>query len=619
MFADYSEKYYFCSQQFMCKLIHHYLTLILLVVLLMVPTGAFSADVGPEDLVGEDRVEFDRFRHLFQYGTPDEFFPFARDYEKNLMDKGFTMLYYKLLNNEGFFALRHNMIFRAMKIAERLDGELRHNGANRFYYLATGLLGDVYYASHDRVKAERYFTQALKEVGNSDPKFTMRTYNSLAEMFILKDSRKSLEWLQKALHIAIDTDNTEYYSLSLAMTGYVHFMSDNRMDFNRTFDEYQQLRSQKKPGFSNRYDKILDVAKLAFDGHIQEARNLLADKRTVYVDSSLVAIRLYDMDRDIEGGFKAMIRHRLELDSIYSLMQSANFDQMAAESAISKSREEADMNRSLADKLTFGLIVLVVVFLVVYIMGRRRLWLKIRDRNRDLKVALAKAEESDMMKTAFIRTMSHEIRTPLNAVAGFSEVLCSSHFQHTEKEKRDIQARISSNVENILSIVNEVLELSKSESEELVAESDKSDVAPNELVRTVLNDFKGKQYSGVEIRSSTNVADDYQLHTNVYRLKSALSHLVDNAIKFTEQGYIEVRSQAEDDQFLFIVTDTGVGIKEEDRERIFETFLKVDDFKAGVGLGLPICRRLLHSLGGEVTLDTSYSSGARFVITLPLK
>jgi signal transduction histidine kinase len=62
-----------------------------------------------------------------------------------------------------------------------------------------------------------------------------------------------------------------------------------------------------------------------------------------------------------------------------------------------------------------------------------------------------------------------------------------------------------------------------------------------------------------------------------------------------------------------------VGIKEEDRERIFETFLKVDDFKAGVGLGLPICRRLLHSLGGEVTLDASYSSGARFVITLPLK
>ena len=261
---------------------------------------------------------------------------------------------------------------------------------------------------------------------------------------------------------------------------------------------------------------------------------------------------------------------------------------------------------------------LVIAFLIIYIMGRRRLWLKIRERNQDLKVALAKAEESDMMKTAFIRTMSHEIRTPLNAVAGFSEVLCSSEFQPSAEEKKDMQKRISSNVSQIVSIVNEVLELSKSESEGQVAETDKSNVACNELARTVLNDFKGKQYTGVEMRFATNVGDEYQLRTNVYRLKSALSHLVDNAIKFTESGHIELRCQSEDDQFQFIVSDTGVGIKEEDRERIFETFLKVDDFKSGVGLGLPICRRLLHSLGGEVSLDTSYSSGARFVITLPV-
>ena len=602
----------------MCRLIQHYLSLCLLVVLLMVPTGVFSADVGPEDLVGEDRVEFDRFRRLFQYGTPDEFFPFARDYEKSLRDKGFTMLYYKLLNNEGFFALRHNMVFRAMKIAERLDAELRDNGASRFYYLGTGLLGDVYFACRDRMKSEHYFTQALKEVGDSDPKFTMRTYHSLAEMFCLKDSRKSLEWLQKAMRIAIDTDNTEYYSLSLAMTGYIHFIDGNRKEFYHVFDEYQQLRSQDRPGFSYRYDKILDVGKLAFDGNFQEARKVLGDSRTTYVDSSLVNIRLYDMERDIDGAFRALKRYCLEQDSVYSLVQSANFDQMAAESAISKSREEANMNKSLVGKLTKWLIVLIIVFLIVYLMGRRRLMLKIQKKNRDLKVALAKAEESDMMKTAFIRTMSHEIRTPLNAVAGFSEVLCSSQFQHTDKEKLDIQARISSNVGQIISIVNEVLELSKSESEGMVADSDKSDFAPNELARIVLNDFKGKQYTGVEMRFTTNVDDDFKLHTNVYRLKTSLSHLVDNAVKFTEQGHIEVRCQAEDEQFKFIVTDTGVGIKEKDRERIFETFMKIDDFKTGVGLGLSICRRLLHSLGGEVVLDTSYNSGARFVISLPI-
>ena len=121
------------------------------------------------------------------------------------------------------------------------------------------------------------------------------------------------------------------------------------------------------------------------------------------------------------------------------------------------------------------------------------------------------------------------------------------------------------------------------------------------------------------MRFVTNVDDSYLLRTNIYRLKSALLHLVDNAIKFTEAGHIEVRCKEEGDKIYFIVTDTGVGIKEEDRERIFETFQKVDDFKTGVGLGLPICRRLLHSLGGDVSLDTSYNSGARFIVTLPVK
>ena len=87
---------------------------------------------------------FDKFRHLLQYGEPDEFFSFANDYERVLHDKGYMMLYYKLLNNEGFFALRHNMVFRAMQAGERLNEELHNDGASQYYYLATGLMGDIY-------------------------------------------------------------------------------------------------------------------------------------------------------------------------------------------------------------------------------------------------------------------------------------------------------------------------------------------------------------------------------------------------------------------------------------------------------------------------------------------
>jgi signal transduction histidine kinase len=251
-------------------------------------------------------------------------------------------------------------------------------------------------------------------------------------------------------------------------------------------------------------------------------------------------------------------------------------------------------------------------------MGRRRLLMKIRAQNNELKKALVRAEESDRMKSTFIQSMSHEIRTPLNAVSGFSQVLCNPNFELSDEEKQDMQQRISSNVNQITNIIIEMLELSKSESEGLVSDSEKKDVLCNDLGRTVLEDFKENDNTGFELRFSSDVNDDFTIYTNAYRLSVGLRHLLDNAVKFTEKGYVELSIVKKDDRLLFCVTDTGVGIREEDRERIFETFSKVDDFKEGIGLGLPICRRLIRSLGGEVELDPSYSEGCRFIVSLPL-
>ena len=280
-------------------------------------------------------------------------------------------------------------------------------------------------------------------------------------------------------------------------------------------------------------------------------------------------------------------------------------------------RDEALINKRLAKKLTYWLIGLTAAYIFVYVMGRRRLVRKIWARNRLLKDALSKAEESDRMKTAFIRSMSHEIRTPLNAVSGFSQVLCNPNFELSDEEKQDMEKRISSNVNQITNIIIEMLELSKSESEDSVSDSEKKDVLCNELGRSVLKEFRGKNHTGVELRFSSEVNDSFTIHTNAYRLNVALRHLMDNAVKFTDIGHVELSIKKEGDSILFCVADTGVGIKEEDRDRIFETFSKVDDFKEGIGLGLPISQRLIKTLGGEVKLDPTYSPGCRFVISLP--
>lgn len=597
-----------------------HLNLIFTALLLLASVNIAFADKAVSDLTGEDKERFDKFRHLFTTGNPNEFYSYTKEYAEYLKKQGDMNLYYKLKNNEGFYALRHNQILQAMEIAEALEKEVRENKAENYYYLPVALMGDVYYESHDMRKAEKFFLQALGEAGDRDPKFTMRTYMSLGEMQALKNPQKALEWYDKAIELAQMYNNMEYLSMSVAMKGYIHFLAGDAGKFYRSYDDYNNLRQSGDPDFSKRYNNMMEIAKLTFDGDYRDARDLMA-RGNLYVDSALVGIRILASEGNIKDGFSAMIQRYVELDSIYSLAQEASYDHIATERTLSLAQDEAASSQKEAKNLMYVLIGLIVVFLFVYIMGRRRLMLKIWERNKLLKDALAHAEESDRMKSAFISNMSHEIRTPLNAVAGFSSLLVESGSEIGEAEKKDMQERITNNVELITSIVDEMLELSKSESESnLRPQTEYTDVWVNQLCRGVLRSMVMKAKKGVEMRFASKLPDDFVIRTHPATVKRILYHILDNAQKFTEQGYIELRCgvDKEKHQIKLIVTDTGIGIPKEDHGRIFDLFEKGNEnFKEGIGLGLPICRRLAASIGGEVKLDDSYTEGSRFILTIP--
>lgn len=583
----------------------------------MVSQSVFSAEKQVADLVGEDRIRYDQFRRLLNGGQPEEFYAFTQDYEKELKTKGYMMLYYKLKTNEGFFALGHRQLFRAMQYAEELDKEVREAGASDYFYLATGLFAEIYNHSLDSRKAEKFYMQTLNEVGDRDPKFTMQMYLSLAKLLSMRNSEKALQWLDKSIAMSQKLKNMDFLSLSLGMKAYVFLLQKDDKQFYQVYDEYMDLRSQDHPDFNHRYDNIVAVAKYAFDGEYEQAFDKIHEGRLV-VDSSLIVVCVNVMKGDMLNGYSSMKRLYVEMDSIYGLAQSANFDQMATETSLMRSQEEATSNKRLAKSLVNWLIGMTVVFLFVYVMGRRRLMKKIWARSKELKKALSRAEESDNLKSAFIRNMSHEIRTPLNAVAGFSQVLCNPEYQLSDEEKKDMQGRITESVDQITSIVNELLELSRSESEQVMTNVLMTDVRCNDLCRSVMDTMKGRGKAIVEMRFSTNVDDDFTIRSNAYRLKSTLCHLIDNAQKFTDMGYIDLRIENKGRQVLFSITDTGIGIDEKDRDRIFETFSKLNEFREGIGLGLPISRRLVTSLGGTIELDPVYTGGCRFVITLPV-
>ena len=202
-----------------------------------------------------------------------------------------------------------------------------------------------------------------------------------------------------------------------------------------------------------------------------------------------------------------------------------------------------------------------------------------KDIENTLIEARKKAEESDRLKMAFLANMSHEIRTPLNAIVGFSDVIGSSYDGLSEEERADFVRLISVNSEHLLRLIDDILDLSKIES-------------------------------------------DIYINTDATRLKQVVCNFINNARKFTEKGYIHfgytVDSIHADSVHVF-VEDTGSGIPQECQKEIFDRFYKVDTFKQGTGLGLSICKTIAEHLQGEISVESEVGKGSCFSVTLPFK
>lgn len=240
------------------------------------------------------------------------------------------------------------------------------------------------------------------------------------------------------------------------------------------------------------------------------------------------------------------------------------------------------------------------------------------DDRKALEEALVKArnraEESDRLKTAFIANMSHEIRTPLNAIVGFTSVLPDID---NEEERKSLLDLIHENTQKLLRIVDDVVNISKIESgqEQLVMTT----FDLNTMLAEAMTVFAEKLNPGVELNISF-AQDALSVTTDMIRLSTIAKHLISNAMKFTQQGSIVVGyDNPVDGRVCIWVRDTGKGIAEENLERIFERFYKVDEFIPGAGLGLSICRVMASSLGGSVTVESKLGEGSIFRVDIPIK
>ena len=250
----------------------------------------------------------------------------------------------------------------------------------------------------------------------------------------------------------------------------------------------------------------------------------------------------------------------------------------------------------------------VILLLFVYIVVRHRVQAR-------LAKALEHAKESDRMKTAFVQHISHEIRTPLNIITGFAQVVSNPDYELSKEDRNRIMADISHNTTEITNFVNELLELSESESQSVYQLDEDVDVPTicQEAIEASETANQGKLAMSV----SSELPDGYRLKSNATAIRKILDRLMSNALKFTMSGSVTIRIKTEKGHLKIAVEDTGKGIPSDQHERVFERFYKIDSFVQGMGLGLTVARRSAQLLGGTLTIDPTYTTGCRFVITLP--
>jgi PAS domain S-box-containing protein len=238
-----------------------------------------------------------------------------------------------------------------------------------------------------------------------------------------------------------------------------------------------------------------------------------------------------------------------------------------------------------------------------------------------LLISIAQAEESDNLKTAFLQNISHEIRTPLNGIIGFSNLLQDEEI--TKEEIAEYTDVIKKSGNRLIEIVNNVLDISKIETGQLDVQLSKFSI--NKLVTDLYNFFvESVNRKGIEFDYNNEFEDVYaQIETDKSIINQVLTNLINNSIKFTNNGKISFGYEIQDEYLKFYVKDTGIGIPENMKYRIFMRFAQVNlDITRGyegAGIGLSICKGLVELIGGKIWFESKENEGTEFYFTIPLK
>ena len=548
----------------------------------------------------------------------------------------------------------------------------RHTQHQQYIFSAWNRIISYYIKHHDSEQALQELKQYQDEALRLNNSYGIaRSYIRMGELYQSLNNDLAITQFENAIDYYKNIGETKDISYPYNRLGYCYL---NKKDL-KTAEKYAlqslesaQVAAHKISAYSillkiyieahnfnkaSLYKKLLDdlnAKKLLIGANKSSYINGITDyymalkqwnKALVYVDSIENPIaqaeyqaKIFLEQKNFEKAYNYISLKNKLSDSI---IQAANTEVLAAYNArfnnqtleMEKNRLEVQHQQEELQRIALetrekqrNFIVLIIILLMtsgfslVYAISRRRSAHRLQAEKQLAEEACRRAETADRLKSVFLQNISHEIRTPLNAIVGFNDLLNGNENIELEPEERaELLSSIHRNTELLLTLVNDVLDLSSLDSGNYQLSLNATNI--EELCRYTLTNMTAKVPTGVSLEleaSPTNLI----IKTDASCLQQILMNLLENACKYTEHGKIILSYRANSEKVTFSVTDNGCGIAPDNAEIIFQRYEKLDSFKPGFGIGLSICRSIATLLNGHIYLDTTYTQGARFILEIPL-